>query len=65
MTNRNKPFQSTSPPATQVALQLLSENETVTITEALRRLVGYGALVYDTVRDGHMVLLPCQADRGR
>jgi hypothetical protein len=35
-------------PATLAALDWVAETEGVTITEALRRLVGYGALVYDT-----------------
>jgi hypothetical protein len=47
-------------PATQAALQLLAESEGVTVTEALRRLVGYGTLIYDNARAGHRVLI----DRG-
>ena len=35
-------------PATQAALDRLVEREGVTVTEALRRLVGYGDLVYET-----------------
>jgi hypothetical protein len=37
-------------PATQAALDRLVEREGVTITEALRRLVGYGDLVYETTQ---------------
>jgi Ribbon-helix-helix protein, copG family len=48
-------------PATMAALDLLSETEEVSITEALRRLVGYGALLYDAHRSGHRVLI----DNGR
>lgn len=44
-------------PATMTALHLVAESENVTITEALRRLVGYGDLVYRTVRNDHKVLL--------
>lgn len=35
-------------PATQAALDRMVEREGVTVTEALRRLVGYGDLVYET-----------------
>lgn len=37
-------------PATQAALDRLVEREGVTVTEALRRLVGYGDLVYETTQ---------------
>jgi hypothetical protein len=37
-------------PATQAALDRLVEREGVTVTEALRRLVGYGTLVYETTQ---------------
>jgi hypothetical protein len=37
-------------PATQAALDRLAEREGVTVTEALRRLVGYGDLVYETTK---------------
>jgi hypothetical protein len=44
-------------PATQAALDRIVEREGVTVTEALRRLVGYGELVYRTIRvDGAEVL---------
>lgn len=35
---------------TDAALRLVMEREDVTLTEALRRLVGYGELVYRTTR---------------
>jgi hypothetical protein len=45
-------------PNTQTALDLVAETEGVTITEALRRLVGYGDLVYETTRvNGDEVLI--------
>jgi hypothetical protein len=37
-------------PATQAALDRLVEREGVTVTEALRRLIGYGDLVYETTQ---------------
>jgi hypothetical protein len=37
-------------PATQAALDRLVDREGVTVTEALRRLVGYGDLVYETTQ---------------
>ncbi|GAB3461377.1 hypothetical protein [Actinophytocola sediminis] len=36
--------------ATHAALDIVAETERVSVAEALRRLVGYGALVYRTVR---------------
>lgn len=39
------------------ALQEISTEKGVTITEALRRLVGYGIIVYRANRDGQDVLL--------
>lgn len=33
-------------PSTEAALRLVAEREGVSMTEALRRLVGYGELVY-------------------
>lgn len=42
-------------PATQEALDRIVETEHVTVTEALRRLVGYGALVYAAHLDGRPV----------
>lgn len=45
-------------PKTWEALHLLADREDVSITEALRRLVGYGELVYRTIRvDGDEVLI--------
>ncbi|GAB3431047.1 hypothetical protein [Actinophytocola sediminis] len=45
-------------PATQAALDRLVEREGVTVTEALRRLVGYGDLVYETTQvDGDDLLI--------
>jgi hypothetical protein len=44
-------------PNTQAALDLVAENEGVPVTEALRRLVGWGGLVYDTIQAGHRVLI--------
>jgi Ribbon-helix-helix protein, copG family len=45
-------------PATQAALDRLAEREGVTVTEALRRLVGYGDLVYETTQvKGHDLLI--------
>jgi hypothetical protein len=37
-------------PATQAALERVVDREGVTMTEALRRLVGYGDLVYETTQ---------------
>ena len=37
-------------PRTRAALERVAEREGVTVTEALRRLVGYGDLVYEVVR---------------
>jgi hypothetical protein len=37
-------------PATQAALDRMVEREGITVTEALRRLVGYGDLVYETTQ---------------
>ena len=37
-------------PETVRALELVIEHEGVTLTEALRRLIGYGDFVYQTVR---------------
>ena len=37
-------------PATQAALDRVVEREGVTVTEALRRLIGYGDLVYETTQ---------------
>lgn len=40
------------------ALELVIENEGVTLTEALRRLIGYGDFVYRSVRErGEQLLL--------
>jgi hypothetical protein len=45
-------------PATQAALDRVVEREGVTVTEALRRLVGYGDLVYETTQvDGDDLLI--------
>lgn len=44
-------------PDTVRALELVMENEGVTLTEALRRLVGYGDFVYRQVREGAKVLV--------
>lgn len=45
-------------PATQAALDRVVEREGVTVTEALRRLVGYGVLIYETTQvEGHDVLI--------
>jgi hypothetical protein len=35
-------------PATQAALDRIADREGITVTEAFRRLVGYGDLVYQT-----------------
>jgi hypothetical protein len=45
-------------PATQIALDQVIEREGVTLTEALRRLVGYGNFVYETtqVHRGELLL---------
>lgn len=37
-------------PATAKALQTVAQNEGVSVTEALRRLVGYGDLLYRAVK---------------
>lgn len=39
------------------ALHEIATEKSITITEALRRLVGYGVIVYRANRDGHEVLL--------
>lgn len=45
-------------PATQAALDRVVEREGVTMTEALRRLVGYGDLVYETTQvNGEDILI--------
>jgi hypothetical protein len=45
-------------PATQAALDRLVEREGVTVTEALRRLVGYGDLVYEATQiNGEDILI--------
>lgn len=44
-------------PATQEALERVVEREGVTLTEALRRLVGYGDLVYETQVNGDDLLI--------
>lgn len=44
--------------ATMEALQRLATTEGVTVTEAVRRLVGYGDLIYQAIRfDGADVLI--------
>lgn len=42
---------------TETVLRELAAAEDVSITEAVRRLVGYGSIVYQTDRDGGDVLL--------
>lgn len=37
-------------PATAEALQMVVDHENVTITEAVRRLIAYGELIYRTVK---------------
>jgi len=45
-------------PATQAALDRIVEREGITVTEAFRRLVGYGDLVYETTKiDGDDLLV--------
>jgi hypothetical protein len=44
-------------PDTIRALENVIEREGVTLTEALRRLVGYGDFVYRAVKDNHEQLL--------
>jgi hypothetical protein len=43
--------------ATVEALQEVSEGKEVSMTEAVRRLVGYGIVVYRAIRDGGEVLI--------
>lgn len=43
--------------ATAEALRELSRDKDVSMTEALRRLIGYGIVVYRAVRDGGDVLI--------
>jgi hypothetical protein len=43
-------------PAIRAAVELVAENENITHFEALDRLVGYGAVVYDTYNSGHRML---------
>ncbi|MEU5695912.1 hypothetical protein [Actinosynnema sp. NPDC020468] len=45
-------------PATEEALQMIVDREGVTVTEALRRLVGYGRVLYEaTAVDGDELLI--------
>lgn len=39
------------------ALQEIASDKFITMTEAVRRLIGYGIIVYRANRDGHEVLL--------
>lgn len=43
--------------ATAEALREVSKDKDVSITEAVRRLIGYGIVVYRAVRDGGEVLI--------
>lgn len=43
--------------ATADALALIATDKRISVTEALRRLVGYGAVVYRATREGHDVLI--------
>ncbi len=43
--------------ATEEALLELSKEKDVSITEAVRRLIGYGSVIYRAVRDGGDVLI--------
>jgi hypothetical protein len=52
-------------PDTVRALQHVIEREGVTLTEALRRLVGYGDFVYRAVRERGEQLLLTNADATR
>jgi hypothetical protein len=48
-------------PATEAALARVVEREGVTVTEALRRLVGYGDRVYEAVEiDGGDLAVRCE-----
>lgn len=50
-------------PATAEALRNIADQEDITITEALRRLVGYGDVLYRAVKeDGKDVLLKKDAE---
>ncbi|KAA2260119.1 hypothetical protein F0L68_20555 [Solihabitans fulvus] len=44
-------------PETVLALQLVIEREHVGLSEALRRLVAYGELVYRAIREEHAEVL--------
>lgn len=45
-------------PSTEAALRTLMESESVTLTEAVRRLIGYGELIYRAIKiDGKDVLI--------
>lgn len=45
-------------PETERALRALMEREHITLTEAVRRLIGYGELLYRTIKlDGKDVLI--------
>lgn len=45
-------------PATQAAIDQVVEREGVTVTEALRRLVGYGRIIYeaDQINGDHVLI---------
>lgn len=56
--NRNTRMTVNISPSTEAALKLMMEHEDVTLTEAVRRLIGYGELVYRAITlDGKDVLL--------
>lgn len=65
---KTKPYEEHEPPmythlsvnissSTTDALREIARDKGLTMTEALRRLVGYGIVVYRAVRDGNDVLI--------
>ncbi|RKT49271.1 hypothetical protein [Saccharothrix australiensis] len=44
-------------PATEQALQMIVDREGITMTEAVRRMVGYGKLLYEASVVGDQILL--------
>ena len=65
---RTEPYEEREPPkytrlsvnvsnSTADALREIARDKGLTMTEALRRLVGYGIVVYRAVRDGSDVLI--------
>ncbi|RKT53098.1 hypothetical protein [Saccharothrix australiensis] len=53
-------------PATEEALQMIVDREGITMTEAVRRMVGYGRVLYETVAvNGDEILLRRDGETSR